>query len=240
MSALAVVAGSSYSCALLLDGTVKCWGWNSVGQLGQGDTDDRSDGPGEMGDNLPAIDLGTDRTAVAIAVGSSHVCVVLDNGTVKCWGSNSSGQLGQGDTDHRGDDAGEMGDNLQAIDLGTGRTAVAVATGAAQSCVLLDNGTVKCWGANGSGQLGQGNTTVRGDDPGEMGDNLPAIDLGTNRTADGLVAGWMHVCARLDNQSVKCWGENGTGQLGQESTTDLGDGPAEMGDNLPEIDLGSF
>ncbi len=125
-------------------------------------------------------DGGTTLTvAPKISAGFSLSCALLDNGAVKCWGSNSSGQLGRGDKVSRGDDPGEMGDNLPAIDLGTGRTAVAIDAGTNFICALLDNGAVKCWGDNGFGELGQGDTNDRGDLPGEMGDNLPAIDLGT-------------------------------------------------------------
>ncbi|MBM3674942.1 MAG: hypothetical protein FJW88_08290, partial [Actinobacteria bacterium] len=92
-----IAAGSSHTCAILDNGTVKCWGYNAKGQLGLGNTDPRGDGPGEMGDNLPAVDLGTGRTATAITAGYQHTCVILDNGTVKCWGYNAFGQLGLGD-----------------------------------------------------------------------------------------------------------------------------------------------
>ena len=68
-----------------------------------------------MGDNLPAVDLGAGRTARAIATGDNHTCVVLDNTSVKCWGSNTAGQLGQGNTSNRGDESGEMGDSLPVI-----------------------------------------------------------------------------------------------------------------------------
>jgi alpha-tubulin suppressor-like RCC1 family protein len=54
---MAITAGGLYTCALLDDNTVKCWGWNIVGQLGVGDTADRGDGSGLMGDDLPAVDL---------------------------------------------------------------------------------------------------------------------------------------------------------------------------------------
>ncbi len=73
-----------------------------------------------------------------------------------------------------------MGDDLPPIDLGTGRTAAAISAGDVHSCALLDDSTVKCWGHNDLGQLGQGSTTWLGDGPGEMGDDLPAVDLGTN------------------------------------------------------------
>jgi hypothetical protein len=72
-----------------------------------------------MGDNLPAVNLGTGRTATAIFGCLFHTCAILDNKSVKCWGYNGSGQLGLGDTNHRGDGPGEMGDNLPAVDLGS-------------------------------------------------------------------------------------------------------------------------
>jgi len=130
-----------------------------------------------MGDNLPAIDLGSGRTALAISAGSAHTCAVLDNSAVKCWGYNNNGQLGQGSTSNLGDGSGEMGDNLTAIDLGSGRTALAISAGSAHTCALLDNSAFKCWGQNDNGQLGQGSTSNLGDGSGEMGDNLTAIDL---------------------------------------------------------------
>ena len=133
-----------------------------------------------MGDDLPPIDLGTGRTATAISTGSAHTCALLDDSTVKCWGHNTYGQLGQGSTTWLGDGPGEMGDDLPPIDLGTGRTAAAISAGDVHSSALLDDSTVKCWGHNDLGQLGQGSTTWLGDGPGEMGDDLPAVDLGTN------------------------------------------------------------
>jgi alpha-tubulin suppressor-like RCC1 family protein len=238
-TAVALAAGFDHTCALLDNGLVKCWGWNYYGQLGQGDTASLGVNPGEMGDNLPAIDLGAGRTAVSIVAGDLHSCAILDNGFVKCWGANAYGRLGQGDQVNRGDDPGEMGDNLPAIDLGAGRTAVKLAAGWGHTCALLDNGAVKCWGFNLFGQLGQGDTAPRGDDPGEMGDNLLAVDLGTNRTAVAIAAGIYHSCARLDDSTVKCWGYNFSGQLGQGDVVDRGDGPGEMGNNLPAIDLGN-
>ena len=102
----------SYTCATLTSGDLKCWGANDVGQLGLGDTNHRGDQAGEMGDALPFVNLGTGRTAKMISAGVFHTCAVLDNDTVKCWGSNSYGELGLGDKNDRGDQAGEMGDNM--------------------------------------------------------------------------------------------------------------------------------
>ncbi|AKT40390.1 uncharacterized protein CMC5_045430 [Chondromyces crocatus] len=102
---------------LLHDGRVKCWGYNDYGQLGLGDMEWRGDRPGEMGDSLPAVNLGTGKTAVALMAGGSHTCASLNDGTVKCWGSNDHDQLGLGDTDARGTSASHMGDNLPTVKL---------------------------------------------------------------------------------------------------------------------------
>ncbi|MEO1056876.1 MAG: hypothetical protein AAFY28_08190 [Actinomycetota bacterium] len=238
-TAAAVAAGFSHSCALLDDASVKCWGDNSLGQLGVGNTFHLGDNAGEMGDNLPTVDLGTGRTATAITAGFGHTCALLDDGTVKCWGLNTLGQLGQGDLIARGDNAGEMGDNLAPIDLGTGRTAVGISTSFIHTCALLDNGLVKCWGANAGGQLGLGDTAGRGGAANQMGDNLPVAPLGTGRTATSVSAASAHTCALLDDATVKCWGGGAFGALGYGDVAGRGDGPGEMGDNLPTVDLGT-
>ena len=225
----------TYVCALFEDGRIRCWGENRLGQLGVGDTTDRT----EWNAATPTVDLGVGATAVAIAVGSAHACAILDGGGIKCWGNNGQGQLGLGDQEARGDEPGEMGDALPFVDLGTGRSAVAMAARGRVSCALLDDQTVKCWGENRYGQLGQGHTEALGDGPDEMGDALPPIDLGAGQGAVAMAAGRDFVCAALDSQSLKCWGNNNWGQLGQGHTEALGDGPGEMGDALPPVDLGA-
>lgn len=237
-TATAIAAGyGSHTCAILDNAKVKCWGDNAYGQLGLGDTQDRGDGPGEMGDDLAYVDLGTGRTATAIAVGDNHTCALLDNGVLKCWGFAYG--LGAGSFEDRGDEPGEMGDALPAVDLGTGRTAAAVSAGQYLTCALLDNATVKCWGLNYRGGLGLGDTTKRGTSPGQMGDALPVVDLGTGRTASQVSVSGSYTCAVLDDASVKCWGRNDMAQLGLGDTQDRGDQPGEMGDALPAVSLGS-
>ena len=178
-------------------------------------------------------------TGSVIGGGYRHSAAILENGTVKAWGDNNYGQLGQGNTQDIGDGSNEMGDNLSAVDLGTGRTATAIAAGIYHTVALLDNGTVKAWGYNAQGQLGQGNNQSIGDGSNEMGDNLSAVDLGTGRTATAIAAGWYHTIVVLDNGTVKAWGYNATGALGQGHTQNIGDGSNEMGDNLSHIDLSS-
>ena len=235
---IAVAPGGYHTCALLRDGRVKCWGSSMYGQLGYGDTDNRGDNAGEMGDNLPTVDLGTGLKAKAIWAGFSHTCALLNNSKVKCWGLGDSGQLGYGDTDNRGDNAGEMGDNLPTVDLGTGLKVKEVRAGGSFTCALLTNRTMKCWGWGPHGELGYGDTDARGDNAGEMGNSLPTVDLGTGRTVKSFATATMHTCAVLDNNSVKCWGYNSGGQLGYGTRDSVG-GNGDMGDSLPTVDLGT-
>ena len=116
----AISAGRNHTCALLSSGAVKCWGNNYDGQLGLGDTNDRGGGANEMGVNLLAVDLGLADgvTVTAISADVYHTCALLSSGAVKCWGNNSDGQLGLGDTNKRGDGANEMGAALPVVDLG--------------------------------------------------------------------------------------------------------------------------
>ena len=168
-----------------------------------------------MGDALPPVDLGAGHTATAISAGSYQTCAILDDHTLRCWGSGLHGQLGLGDTADRGDHPGEMGDALPPVGLGAGRTATAISAGRLFTCALLDDGGLKCWGVNEQGQLGQGDLTNRGDEPNEMGDDLPSVDLGAGRTATAVTTGSYHACALLDDATVRCWGDNGSGELGQ-------------------------
>ena len=257
------------TCTILSDGNVKCWGKNSDGRLGLGDKGyNLGDDPGEMGDNLTTIELGTDRTAVKVTVSAgwnyAFTCALLDNGTVKCWGNGLNGKLGQGNTDTIGDGPGEMGDNLAAVDLGTGRTAIDIAVGLDHACAILDGepgptyaatyGQLKCWGKNSHGQLGQEHRNTIGDAGGEMGDNLPPIALGTNLFAVAVAAGFEFTCAIVADVTqigataglVKCWGR--TRYLGHDAVplcssssycSRWGDRAGQMGDNLPFSNLGT-
>jgi alpha-tubulin suppressor-like RCC1 family protein len=238
-TAKAISAGGAFACAILDDNTVKCWGNNTTGQLGQGDINARGDNANEMGTNLPIVQLGTGRTAKSISAGGTHVCAILDDNTVKCWGENTSGQLGLGDINNRGDNANEMGVSLPIVALGTGRTAKAIAAGTSHVCAILDDNTVKCWGDNSTGQLGLGDKNARGDNANEMGVNLPPVPLGTGRTAKAITAGVGFTCVILDDNTVKCWGDAGLGQLGLGDKNARGDNAGEMGDTLPIVTLGT-
>ena len=198
-----IATGYNHSCGILHDNSLVCWGSDYYGQLGDGGTN--TDRP-YVATYLP-VDLGTDRTALAVAAGHSHTCAILDDGSLKCWGDNSHGQLGDGSTTDR--------TSPVQVDLGSGNTAVAISAGHSHTCAILQDGTLKCWGQDNNGQVGDGGTNSDQSSP-------VTINLGSSRTADSVSAGIHHTCAVLDDGSIKCWGLNNEGQLGDGSTTTSG------------------
>ena len=235
----AIAAGDAHTCALLSNGTVKCWGFGENGRLGSGDDASRGDEADEMGAALPVVDVGSGRTVKAITAGAAHTCALRDTNDVVCWGVGATGRLGSGAENDIGNQAGEMGSALVPVALGTGRTAVALSAGATHTCAVLDNATAKCWGDGASGRLGTGALENLGDQPGELGDSLSAISLGTGRTVRAIVAGASHTCAVLDDATLKCFGLASNGRIGSGGTDPLGDAASEMGDNLPAVNLGT-
>ena len=201
-TAQAVAAGGSFACALLDTRQVVCWGQNASGQLGLGDTIQRTAPTG-------AVNLGAGRSASRISLGARATCAVLDNGKGVCWGQNNFGQLGQGDATDRSNPG-----ILPALALGAGRAAVELNTADSSTCAILDTGSVKCWGYNGYGSLGYGDILSRSSPPGA------AVSLGSGRTASQLAGGARRTCALLDTQQVACWGYNAAGALGQGDTVD--------------------
>ena len=190
-----VSTGSYHTCTILDDGSISCWGKNDNGQLGDGT---------RLARGTPAkVLLPLGRSATALSAGSYHTCAVLDDGSTKCWGANSFGQLGDGST--------EESIFPRNADLGPGSTALAVTTGESHTCALLDDGSIKCWGENTNGQLGDGTTTNR---------QAPvSVDLG-GAQAIAIAAGSYHTCAVMSNRSVMCWGNNWHGQLGDGTQVD--------------------
>ena len=167
----------------------------------------------DIGDNeTPAatgpVGLGPGRTAVAVSAGAAFSCAILDTGSVRCWGDGNQGQLGYGNTEDIGDN--ETPGSVGPVDLGPGRTAVAITTGQYHTCAILDDGQVRCWGYG--PHLGYGNTFSIGDNetPGSAG----PVDFGPGRAAVTISAGWGHTCAGLDDGTVRCWGRGDLGQLG--------------------------
>jgi hypothetical protein len=147
--AVQVTAGSAHACARLEDGSVVCWGDGADGRLGYGDvppdcwcdSDPRCCvGDDEAPANRGSVPLGG--PAIDVAAGVDHTCAVLDDGTVRCWGSNDVGALGLGRLDVVGDDETPL--DAGAVDVGG--SAVRIEAASEQTCAELEDGTVRCWG----------------------------------------------------------------------------------------------
>ena len=187
---IATSGGYQHACAALSNGTVKCWGGNSNGQLGDGTTDDKV---------TPVLVSGI-TNAVSVVAGGDHTCATLADGTVECWGWNGYGQLGDGTTVS----------NATPVLVSGITNALSVATGYYHACAALSNGTVECWGDNYYGQLGDGTTDNK---------TTPVLVSGITN-ALSVYAGGFHTCATLSDETVECWGWNSYGQLGDEITDD--------------------
>ena len=156
--------------------------------------------------NISGFQEGSIYTNTTLSAGNKHTCVILDNGSLKCWGQDNYGQLGDG-----GGNYDTNAPSTTPVNLGTNRTAVAIASGLDHSCAILDDGSVSCWGDGSYGRLGYG-----GGSP--MSTPIQTSSLGTGRTAVAITSGNEHTCALLDNGSATCWGRNSNGQLGYGSS----------------------
>ena len=201
---------------------LKCFGDPyELGQLGGGCQVSRCHGMPScpncccLGSQMSRVSLGTNQRAVQVAAGGYTTCVIVEDRLtlargLKCFGRG--GYLGLGHNDDRGDNGGEMGDALPFVDLGAGRHPVQIAAGHRHVCAVLDDGSVKCFGENGSfmasGQPYDATNSKIGDEPGEMGDDLPSVDLGEGRTAVQICANNDFSCVIDDLGGLRCWGKH--------------------------------
>ena len=187
--AVQVAAGGFHTCALLSNGSVACWGWNSDFQLG-----------GDIPTFETSIPILTGvENATQVVTGMYHTCALLSNGSVACWGWSGYGQLG-----HEVKGAGVIPKGAKpGLVIGIDN-ASQIATGCFHTCALLSNGSVACWGDNGYGQLGDGTSEDRSY-PVLVADLTDAVQIAT---------GCFHTCALPSNGSVACWGDSSYGQLG--------------------------
>ncbi|MFN2614862.1 MAG: RCC1 domain-containing protein, partial [Actinomycetota bacterium] len=188
-----VAVGNFHTCATTPQGAVYCWGDNGSGQLGEG-----SYSPSFAATPVPVPSLPAGVSA--IAAGSYHTCAALSGGTVRCWGSNGRGQLGDGTYVER----------TSPVDVSGLSDVVAVSAGAFHTCALTSTGSVRCWGRNDLGQLGDGSSS---DSP------TPVAVTGLSSGVTAISSGAYHTCALLSGGTVRCWGFNAYGQLGNGSTT---------------------
>ncbi|WP_018908378.1 Ig-like domain repeat protein [Salinispora arenicola] len=193
----AVAAGDRHSLAVTSTGTVLAWGLNVTGQLYDGTTTTSSSTP-------IVVDLPAGTTVTAVAAGNAHSLAVTSTGTMLAWGANSSGQLGDGTTTPRSTPV--------AVDLPVGTTITTIAaSSSSHSLAVTSTGTMLAWGANFTGQLGDGTITNR---------STPvAVDLPAATTVTAVATGSGHSLAVTSTGTMLAWGGNGSGQLGDGSTT---------------------
>jgi Regulator of chromosome condensation (RCC1) repeat len=187
-----VAIGRAHSCAVTTAGAVRCWGFADAGQLGNGIIDGTSDGLYAVPVQVQGLTSGV----TAISSFGNTVCVVVRGG-VKCWGENSSGQLGNNSTD-------TSAVPVDVAGLASGWAAVAV--GGDHACALSTAGGVKCWGKNDYGQLGNDSTVDRS--------LVPVQVQGLTSGVGAIASGRYHACAAMTSAGVKCWGGNLYGELG--------------------------
>jgi len=181
--------GTDTGCYITTSTALWCWGENGSGQVGDTTTTDRIAA-------VQVIPIGV----VAVSVGPSHTCAVIQDGNVQCWGADDYGQLGDGTS--------SMGSYTdRPVGVAGLSNAIGISVNGYHSCVLLQDGHVKCWGANFYGQLGDGNNVG--------GDSVSPVDVAGISTAIGISTGSQHSCAVLSNGTAKCWGNNGYYQTGR-------------------------
>lgn len=194
--ASALTCGNQHTCAVI-DGAVWCWGRNDSGMVGDGT---------RMGPRAaPTRVMGLDGAAIlAIDAGGAHTCAVLADGAVRCWGYNSSGQIGDMDTP-----ANLFAAATTPVDVDGLSDAARVAGGGAFTCALRSGGAVVCWGANGNRQLGS---------PG-ADRQVPGADVVLASSASAIATGGYHACALGPALPLTCWGRNNHGQVGTGTAT---------------------
>ncbi len=227
----AIAAGQFHTCALLGGddvGTVKCWGANYAGQLGNGSAGAYSTTPVavcDTGATAPCTGTAANGNiltgAIAIAAGGSHTCALLGDGTVKCWGANDSGQLGNGTWTNSSTPVAVCPPGATAPCTGTAANgniltgAFAIAAGYDDTCALLGDRNAWCWGSNRDGQLGNGQMPPHG----LVYSSTTPVLVHVDDAGVAITAGYYHNCALLGDGTVACWGNNRYGQLGDGTLT---------------------
>lgn len=188
----ALIAGAAHTCALFSDKTMRCWGDNQYGELGDNSTVPSPRPVAVQG--LPGAPTVTFTRAV-------HNCSLMGDGTVECWGMNKYGQLGDG-TLTNSDHPLVVKQLTQSVRL--------LAVGGDHVCVTYQDDTTWCWGQNKYGELGDGQLT-----PGSR----QAVEVkGLPSPPAQMIAGVWHTCAILKDSSTWCWGHNEEGELGNGTT----------------------
>jgi len=195
-NAKAISLGGNHSCALLGDGSVSCWGTNGSGQLGQ---------PASVPYELTPTSVPGLSGVINISAGGQYTCAVLAVGSVQCFGADIDGEVGNVN--------GPVGPNyVYSPTPASGvTTAVSVQAQSANTCAVLTDGTVSCWGNNQFDELGR-IATNRANTPGLVTGLSGVQSIAPGSTLD-------HVCVIMIDATMRCWGANSQGQLGNGSPT---------------------
>jgi alpha-tubulin suppressor-like RCC1 family protein len=192
----AIAAGHSDSCALKTDGSLWCWGLNYTGQLGDGTTETRT---------KPVSVFGMSSGVTGVSLGNAHGCAVKRDGSVWCWGLNTTGQLGDGSVETTAAPVrAKVPVRVKAVSAGT------------HTCALADDGTVWCWGRDVQGSLGYAAAAC---DAAVCSSSTPAPVSGLPSDVIAVTAGYLSTCALDRDGTAWCWGSNHAGQLGDGKRT---------------------
>jgi alpha-tubulin suppressor-like RCC1 family protein len=188
------------TCAVTTTGSVKCWGGNDFGQLGDGTETGTGSGDGSKKFKNTPVTVVNASGVKQVAMGYNHACAISQTGSVSCWGDNSKGQIGDGTTSFRAQATPVAGLSAKVTQL---------ALTYQSSCALLETGAVQCWGGNSQGELGVGISAKI-----TQSSTPKNAVLLNNITLKRLVSGRQHLCGITNNDTVVCWGWNDLGQLG--------------------------
>ena len=210
-TATAVSAGWGHTCALINDGSMRCWGNDCNGELGDGVVNPDCSVTNVI--SAKPVKVLNITQATAIAAGGYHTCAIITNGGVKCWGYNGYGQLGDG----------TQSDSSVPVDVFGISSATAIVAGTYHTCAILADSSVRCWGENSSYELGNGGSadspipvTVQTDHA-----NPPSLlKQVTSIASNTYTRTGTHTCAMVSGGTMYCWGPDGYGQLGDQTTID--------------------
>jgi len=192
-------SGAAHTCAVLTDGALYCWGDNEFGELGIGTLNRLA----PYGISSPE-QVNTVSNAIGVSAGFLHTCALISGGSIECWGYNQDGQVGNGTVNRVRPHAEPSPVHVVGI-----TKAISISAGDFHTCALIAGGTVKCWGADQFGQLGDG----------RLQDSAKPVTVVGIKNAVSISSGVLHSCALIAGGAVKCWGGNDEGELGTGTLT---------------------